>query len=551
MQNSRQANLLFLLLTVTLLFFPICVVATGTEDLAKQINRDLRQAERLMFSGKKAESDTLLKQANEMLEKLKTANPASSKVKSLENKYSRTRKMLDKKMGGVTASKATVTKKQPAKATASVASGRKGGYKQQMMAKNLKKAVKDVDYEIGRAQEMMKEEDKTIGFSMSLDEKVTKANEYLTKAEQHLVKMEQKYTDIPQENKAEFTAARQRISETETALSSWKKREHTKNAVLAQQATATAEAATGKTAKLKQDADLIVALHEKYFKNFEKIHGGTLVYNEKLTEAKLALALVDTAEKTLPLFASDLGRLAENYGRNTMDIYNTFHEGGHTLGNSEERKMTQLLEAVTKLKKSRQISAATLADNAHALLSAFNNQLNDARLKRMADAKKLLLAGQQFDPENAQIKQMLGDIDDQMTQVADKMTAQIDAATWAGNISSFSGPGNTTDLATEARKYFTKDRDWGAKKDRQIEILDVCVRGPWKVAETDVFGRVISWRLPIHVAVTDGKLKPRNIARVYDLSILAMEGPAEQAPKNPPYAGYWVGNSWMMRLDKF
>ncbi len=47
-----------------------------------------------MFSGKKAESDTLLKQANEMLEKLKTANPASSKVKSLENKYSRTGKML-------------------------------------------------------------------------------------------------------------------------------------------------------------------------------------------------------------------------------------------------------------------------------------------------------------------------------------------------------------------------------------------------------------------------------------------------------------------------
>jgi len=53
------------------------------------------------------------------------------------------------------------------------------------------------------------------------------------------------------------------------------------------------------------------------------------------------------------------------------------------------------------------------------------------------------------------------------------------------------------------------------------------------------------------VAVTDEKLKPRNLARVYDLSIVAMQGNAGSAPKNPPYDGFWVGNSWMMRLDKF
>ncbi len=302
---------------------------------------------------------------------------------------------------------------------------------------------------------------------------------------------------------------------------------------------------------MKQDAELIVALHGKYFSKFEKIHGGTLVYTTKLDEAQQALLLVRDAEKTIPLFASDLGRLAESYGSNTMDIYNTFHEAGYTLGNNEERKMGQLVEAVGNLKKSRQLSAATLADNAQALLNAFDNQLNDARLQRMGDAKKLLLAGQQFDPESAQIKQMLGDIDDQMTQVADKMTAQIDAAKWAGNVSSFAGPGDVAELAAEAKKYFENDRDWGAKKDRQVKILDVCIRGPWKIAETDIFGRVISWRLPIHVAVTDEKLKPRNLARVYDLSILAMEGPVEKAPKNPPYDGYWVGDSWMMRLDKF
>ena len=84
-----------------------------------------------------------------------------------------------------------------------------------------------------------------------------------------------------------------------------------------------------------------------------------------------------------------------------------------------------------------------------------------------------------------------------------------------------------------------------------FRFLDVCVRGPWQVAERDIFGRVISWRLPIHIAVTDPDLRPRNVARVYELSLLAMEGAPDRAPQKPPFEGYWVGNSWMMRLDKF
>ena len=99
--------------------------------------------------------------------------------------------------------------------------------------------------------------------------------------------------------------------------------------------------------------------------------------------------------------------------------------------------------------------------------------------------------------------------------------------------------------------FFRNHEGWGKRPDKKIEVLDACVRGPWQVAERDLFGRVISWRLPIHVAVTDPDLRPRNIARVYELSVLAQEGAPGRAPKAPPFAGYWVGNSWMMRLDRF
>lgn len=557
MQSFRQTMLFLILSVVVLFFYPFYATATDSKTLASQIDKDLRQAERLMFNGKRAESDALLQQVNEMLEQLKAVD-SSSKVKSLENKYSKTRKALDKKMGGGTtgpavsvAPKMSGPASPPAKDVSSAGSARKGGYQQQMMERNIKKAVKDVDYEIGRAREMMVPENTNSKFAMSIDEKAAKGADYLARAEQHLAKTEQKYPDLSPESKEQFAVARKHIAETLAVLDSWQKEEQAKEESAAKEAVVTANAAADKMAKMKEDAGLIAALHGKYFNAFEKIHGGTLVYGMKLDEADQALALVADAEKTIPLFATDVGRLAQSYGETSMDIYNKFHEGGYTLNNGEDQKMSQLIEAVDKLKKSRQASAVTLAENAKALLSAFDDQLNDARIQRMADAKKLLLAGQQFDPENAEIKQMLEDIDHQMEQVADKMTAQIDAAKWAGNISGFAGPGDAAELAAEAKKYFENDRDWGGQKDRHIKILDVCIRGPWKVAETDVFGRVISWRLPIHVAVTDEKLKPRNLARVYDLSILAMEGPADKAPKNPPYDGFWVGDSWMMRLDKF
>jgi len=51
--------------------------------------------------------------------------------------------------------------------------------------------------------------------------------------------------------------------------------------------------------------------------------------------------------------------------------------------------------------------------------------------------------------------------------------------------------------------------------------------------------------------MTNDDYRGRNIARVYDLSVLAMEGPGGNAPKAPPFDGYWVGDNFMMRLDKF
>lgn len=49
---------------------------------------------------------------------------------------------------------------------------------------------------------------------------------------------------------------------------------------------------------------------------------------------------------------------------------------------------------------------------------------------------------------------------------------------------------------------------------------------------------------------TDERYKPKNIAKVWELSVLAAEGPGDRAPQSPPFVAYWGGDNWMMRLNK-
>lgn len=315
--------------------------------------------------------------------------------------------------------------------------------------------------------------------------------------------------------------------------------------------TSAADAAEAATASAEADARRMIELYDTYYPRLDLIHGNSLVYGVEISHAQTALDDVLEAEATVPEFADELGRMADLYGTQPMEIGNNLHAKGVKISGDPGGRMAYLIEAMGKVGKSRVASAESCVRNAEMFLDAFSEQITDVYLERMDKAKKILVIGQKLDPGNAKIVEMLATVDDQIAAAAEKMQAQIDAATWAGNMGGFPGPGSAAGLAKEALSFFRNHDGWGGRTDKKIEVLKVCVRGPWQVAERDIFGRVISWRLPIHVAVTDPDLRPRNIARVYELSILALEGAPGRAPKQPPFGGYWVGNSWMMRLDRF
>jgi hypothetical protein len=443
---------------------PRAEAAQPADDLAKEIDQGLRAAEKNMFNGKNEEADKQLATIAVQLESLKALDSQHKNLQSLDSKYERTRKTIDKKLGRTmkAASQQELPKKPAVKAMPAAQPA------EQMSAADRKRAM-----------------------------------------------LEQKKQD---------------------------------------------EAGNS---EVQADIDTIIALHGANYAKVEGMTGNNIVFwtvGYGIEEAKKGLVQINEAQGALDAISSEVGRLAEkyngtdvaNYSALSGNIYNSIREqlGANPQG-SPDNKLAELIVAGANIGATRTATSEYLAGSAEQSMGAWADQLTDAQLERLHKAKELLAVAAQIDPNSEKVRNLLVQMDEKILQFVDKMEATINSNSWQGDVTDFSGPGTIKELAASAKKYFVEDRDWGGRKDRKIEILAVAVRGPWQVAERDIFGRVIRWRLPIHVAVTDEQLKPRNIARVYDLSIVAMQGSPDKAPQAPPWDGFWVGDNYMMRLDKF
>ena len=78
-------------------FFP--VHAVDVKDLLKQVNKDLRQAERDMFGGKAEKAVAALENIKAKLGQAKQADPNNPQVKSCEGKFKKLVKDLERRTG--------------------------------------------------------------------------------------------------------------------------------------------------------------------------------------------------------------------------------------------------------------------------------------------------------------------------------------------------------------------------------------------------------------------------------------------------------------------
>ncbi len=301
----------------------------------------------------------------------------------------------------------------------------------------------------------------------------------------------------------------------------------------------------------RADGERLIALCEQHCRAFDLIHGNSMYYGGPVDEARQALATIQQVERdVLPEVQPILALFAESYGTTAMEVSNAFHKLGIRLDSNVGNRFDELYRGVNNLEASRRASAEAIAQRVTMEVDALGRYKPEIRLRKMKQAKEYLVVAQQLDPSREDVNAMLATIDADIQDLAETAQKAIDDAAWAGHVGSFAGPGSTGSLAAAALDFFRAHPNWTGKPEKKVEVLKVAVRGDWTVAETDLFGRPISWRLPIHLAITDAELKPKGLARVYELSAVTRQGNPGSTPKAPPFGAYWVGNSWLMRLAK-
>lgn len=299
------------------------------------------------------------------------------------------------------------------------------------------------------------------------------------------------------------------------------------------------------------DGKRLIALCKLHCGSFDLIHGNSMYYGGPVDEARQALTALEAVEREiLPEVQPVLAHFADTYGTTAMEVNNSFHVLGVRLDDNVGNRFDELYRGVANVRSSRKASAEQVLQRARMDTANMALYSPEIRVRKMKQARELLLVGHQLDPTNAGINEMLATVDADIEHQAAEAEAAIDGARWAGDATSFAGPGRPRDLATAALGYFRAHPNWGASPTNKVEILEVAIRGDWQVAETDLLGRVVSWRLPIQLAVSDPDLEKRKVVRVYELSAVTRVGDPGEVEQAPPFDAYWVGRSWLMRADK-
>lgn len=316
---------------------------------------------------------------------------------------------------------------------------------------------------------------------------------------------------------------------------------------------AKAAAAESAGANATADAERVLSLRSESADALDAIHGRSVVYSDSADGARKAVAVIESAEAAAEQIRPVLLAFQERYGDTESEIEQALNNAGADASSSNSRvayNAAELLEFLEQLGETRAVSAETVAENVAARLADIDDYSAKVQQQRLDEAAEMVRIGQNIDPNNPRLNRLRGEVAQLAQAKRDEQMARIASATWPGHVADFDGPGAVEDLADSVHDYLANDRDWGQSQKRPQEVLAVSVIGSWQVAEKDLFGRPIQWRLPVMVAITDDDLKPDGVAQAFEMSMVAKQGAPNAAPKSPPWDGFWVGDNYYLETGE-
>ena len=294
-------------------------------------------------------------------------------------------------------------------------------------------------------------------------------------------------------------------------------------------------------------------LREAHLAGFQGVYGSSMAHGSSTEEqlqvgreAVQQLNRLDT--EVIPAIQPIMRTVAEKYGETSMSINNALHGLGVPREHHFGSQFEDLYRGMSNVAGSRSASAQALVQRADMFIGMMDSFSEEMRLRRLEESRSLLALARDFDPADSELNERLAQIDAMYAAMEERIERDVDARQWVSHIDDFAGPGQTDELAQAALEFFRGAPAWNPAG-RGVEVLAVSIQGDWDVANRDLFGRPIQWRVPVHMVMTNTDMKGDNIARVYELSVLAREGSPDRPVKAAPFVDYWVGNSWNMRLS--
>jgi hypothetical protein len=486
-----------------------------------QIGNDLRQAERLMFSGKTEEAMQIITKTGGLIEQVKPAEPQNTQIKSSEAKYLKLKSDIEKRLhkpltaGG---------------APAPIAVGA-GSAKPVQLPYDARKPMQDMQNCLRVADRNLQDlvnapVDQKESLMKRIDENIKGAKDYLESAKSEAAR--KGVSDHP-----DFEEGTKIITEAEARFAT------TKSGALS-----AISAASEKSAQV--DAD-IAGLKAEYERLGEIFNQASVPYYNDLEPMRKMLNVIEGFEKNERAnLQKRLDDFSSKYGATRDEIDDKARSGGYSGNDRPSYPFEALTDGLKKTGEARRLAAEDLVKKLNEMMLKLPEMHDFSRETMYGTLKEWIGLAARFDSDNSIALSAKEAVDRAISEDKKKLEAKIDAKDWPGNTK-----GGEADAALA---FFKNDKDWGARpkgsgpEDQPRIPLGVSIHGGWSVQATDILGKPIQYGLPAFVAVQIEREQPMKRVRIYDVTLRTKEGPNVE-PK-PPFESITVGNSFYIRPDK-
>jgi hypothetical protein len=480
-------------LTIRVLFVLLCAgffipgIAQDSDVLLKQVNKELRQAERDMFGGKTEKAIAALENIEKSLNQIRTTDPNNAKLKTAENKYKKLVKDLErrtgKQLGGgtVTATQSSAETNLPVKPKAPTLSTQEKSESVETKAAKTTKVPFAARRPLSSANMQLN----------SLEDNLKKllSSDYGGNKDQLVKNMELKLGEIRKnlDETKKLAAEKGVTSHPDIEQAENRLADATNKVVAAKTGHEENKAvAAAKAGEISADVKNLKSLYDRVRPTFDKATGYVTHYNDLNTLETLITDIEIFEKKEQGQIENELNAFAAAYGSSRDEIDKKADKLGYSGQYRASFPYTELATGIENVKKTRTVMADDIVKRAKDQLSNISEGRGHdfSTGDRYADAKAWINMAARFDADNPRVKDALRNIETEMAAGMQKLSDQIDGCTWPGHASN--APADADQLASNALNWFKADPGWGKNPKEPRQPLSVVVTGPWSVQKKNM-----------------------------------------------------------------